>query len=227
MSLKWIRIAQHLLITSPCSHGCRQREGDRWCSAECHKEANAYPTSCVGKNEHWDMFSMQIKFAVFSGKVMKPLGQENGALETQGANEFFMEQSPSPCREGLCIHLRVLMDFYKNREKPGSHLPFSYDSLSTGYQLNVRFSARGWTKKAAGKCSWVVRGIVSLWDGLTRISIKLGATHSGRGATWRAMEPDSFYRRGHWGPEGSDMARYCPIQNLLYFSGLEYCTWLL
>lgn len=183
MSLKWIRIAPHLLITSPCSHGCRQREGDRWWSAECHKAANAYPTSCLGKNEHWDTFSMQIKFAVFSGKVMNPLGQENWALETQGTNEFFMEQSSSPCREGLYIQLRVLMNFYKKRENnQGAIFPLAV-TLSTGSQLNVKFSAQGWTKKAVGKCSWVVWGIACLWDGLTCISIKLGATHSGQGAT--------------------------------------------
>lgn len=43
--------------------------------------------------------SVQIKFTVFSAGVMNPLGQGNRALETQGTNEFFMEQSSLLWRE--------------------------------------------------------------------------------------------------------------------------------
>lgn len=155
--------------------------------------------------------SVQIKFTVFSGGVMNPLGQEHWALETQSTDEFFMEAIFLAAKGRGCIanarfsrtssELRIM-------GKPFESVPLAMN-LCTGSQLKLSSLLKDKSRKLEGSAAGR-RETFSACVTATNRSALNSALHTVLGRHHKSDWTRSILQVRKLRPERSAMTKYCP-----------------
>ena len=129
---------------------------------------------------------------LFSEELWTLWGGRTEHWDSKALMNFSWNYLPYCEGKRMYSQLRVLMNFCRKEDNWGAICSFPLAmNLSTGSQLNLKFSSQGWTKKTLGKSK-------SPWGKSPSLCIRKVGEHQGREFT----RPKKEALCKHWGPEG-------------------------